>query len=123
LEDACRRSLQQPVTILPTELYSLVGKALRERLQGLGGLVVAVSVAAEHVHLLAKMPSCQARTWIGTAKRHAWFELRNRGWPEKLWGKRSQNVIVRDRQHQLNVYHYIVRHSAQGAWVWKWGDE
>jgi hypothetical protein len=101
----------------------MVGAAMRGRLQGLGGLVIAVSIAAEHIHILAKMLACQARGWIGLAKKHAWFELRNRGWQGKLWGKRSQNVIVRDRGHQLNVFDYISRHGTQGAWVWKWGDE
>jgi hypothetical protein len=122
LERASHESLAQPVVAIPVELRPVVGIALLQRLQQLGGVVVAMSVATEHVHILAKMPVRRARLWIGLAKKHAWFELRAMGWRGKLWGSRSKPEIVRGRRHQLNVYHYILRHESQGAWVWKWGD-
>ncbi len=122
LERASHESLVQPVVAIPSELRPVVGRALLQRLQQFGSMVVAMSVAAEHVHILAKMPLRRAALWIGFAKKHAWFELRAMGWQGKLWGSRSKPEIVRDRRHQLNVYHYILRHESQGAWVWKWGD-
>jgi REP element-mobilizing transposase RayT len=91
-------------------------------LHDLGSVVVAISVDAQHVHLLAKLPTLQAKLWIGKAKKHAWFQLRDGGWKGKLWSEGSQAEVVRNRTHQLNVYRYIVRHAAHGAWVWKWGD-
>ena len=122
LERASHESLTHPVTAIPPELRSVVGRALLQRLQQLGSVVVAMLVAAEHVHILAKMPVRRARPWIGLAKKHAWFELCAIGWQGRLWGGHSKAEIVRDRQHQLNIYHYILRHESQGAWLWKWGD-
>jgi hypothetical protein len=53
-----------------------------------------------------------------TTKKYAWFEMRDKGWKTKLWGKRGKFLRVRDRKHQLNVFYYILRHGEQGAWVW-----
>jgi len=69
------------------------------------------------------MPVSSPRTWAGTAKRHAWFVLRDHGWTGKLWGKRSQAVPVPTRTHQLNVYRYIAEHKEEGAWVWLWAKK
>jgi hypothetical protein len=113
-----RESLKQSPVILPTQLREVVGAALRERLEGLGALVLCESVSGQHIHVLAKMPFGCGREWLGVAKRHVWFVLRERGWKTKLWGKRSKNVVIKDRQHQLNVYYYILRHASEGAWTW-----
>jgi hypothetical protein len=119
-ERRSREALKQEEVIVPEELRGVVGLAVKERLEGLGALVVAVATAGQHVHVLAKMPVSKPRSWAGMAKRHAWFVLREHGWTGKLWGKRSKAVPVRDREHQLNVYRYIAKHRAQGAWVWLW---
>jgi phosphoribosyl-AMP cyclohydrolase len=122
LKQACRAALTQSVVTIAPELRSVVGRAVLQRLQDLGGMVVAISVDAEHVHVLAKMPILRSKLWIGLAKKHAWFQLRDGGWRGKLWSKGSQAELVRDRRHQLNVHRYILRHASHGAWVWKWGD-
>jgi hypothetical protein len=108
---------QQPV-VLPRALRPVVGQAILQRLRGLGALVIAVAVSGQHIHVLAKMPFNCPRRWMGLAKRHVWFVLRDRGWTGKLWGKRGKAVLVKDRRHQLNVFRYIERHARQGAWVW-----
>jgi len=122
LEQRSRESLKQPPVVLRPELRECVGRALGERLVERGALLVCAAVGGQHIHLLAKMPAGRARSWIGIAKRHAWFVLRDRGWVGKLWGKRSKAVIVRDRAHQLRVYHYILRHAEEGAWVWRYNQ-
>jgi hypothetical protein len=87
----------------------------------LGAFVLCASVSRQHVHLLAKLPRNQARPWSGLAKKHARFVARDHGWMGKMWGKRGKQMPVRDRQHQLNVYRYILSHAKQeGAWVWCW---
>jgi len=122
LEEVSRESLKcSSVSLLPT-LRASVGTALLERLEGSGALVVCVAVSAQHVHVLAKMPRGCPRHWLGIAKRHAWFVLRDRGWEGKLWGKRSKQVEISNRQHQLRVYRYVLNHAAAGAWIWKWSD-
>jgi REP element-mobilizing transposase RayT len=118
-ESRSRRLLKQP----PVEFQNVkavVGTAVREKMERLGSLVIAVAVADHHVHMLAKAPWDKPREWAPLAKKHAWFELRNLGWKGKLWAKRPWARTIKDRQDQLNVYHYILRHGLQGAWIWDW---
>jgi hypothetical protein len=112
------QALKQSPVVFDKDLRSVVGVALRDRLQAKGALVVCIAVARQHIHILAKMLQGQERDWLGAAKRHAWFVLREQGWRTKLWAKGSQSVLIRDRPHQLNAYRYIMRHAEQGAWVW-----
>jgi hypothetical protein len=72
------------------------------------------------MHLLVKLPSSQTRQWIGLAKKHAWFTVREVGWTGKLWAKRAKFEPVRYRRHLENALRYIVAHETQGAWVWVW---
>lgn len=123
LETTARESLKQPPVQLSPAFRAVVGATLRERLEGLGALVVCVAVSSRHVHLLAKMPPGQVSSWTGAAKRHAWFAIRDNGWQGKLWAKRGKPVHVRNREHQLNVFRYIIEHESVGAWVWKWRGE
>jgi hypothetical protein len=117
-EARSRASMPQGAVVLPAALRPVVGLGILERLRGLGALVVCLSVSGQHIHVLAKMPFNQPRRWMGLAKRHVWFLLRDRDWRGKLWGKRGKAVVIKDRAHQLNVYRYIMRHARQGAWVW-----
>ena len=123
LEQVSRQTLKQPPAVLSATFRRHTGRALLQRLERVGAWVVTICVASQHAHVLAKMPVESPNHWLGQAKRHAWFELRDRGWQGKLWAKGCRNERVRDRAHQLNLYHYILRHAEQGAWVWKWGDE
>jgi hypothetical protein len=117
-----RELLIQPPVVFPVRLREVVGLAIKERLTGLGALVLCESVSGQHIHVLAKIPFRQSRQWMGLAKRHVWFTLRDQGWKGKVWGKRGKEVIINDRKHQLNVYYYILRHAHQGAWVWNLMD-
>jgi hypothetical protein len=119
-ERRSRESLKQEPVVLPKDLRPVVGTALRERLEQLGVLVLCLSVGGQHVHILAKTPRGEARNLAGAAKLHAWHVLRSHGWRKKLWAKRGKEKPVRDREHQLNVYAYILSHAQEGAWVWKW---
>jgi hypothetical protein len=117
-----RKSLKQPPVSLEPSWRPIIGQALVERFQGLGGFVLCVALGRQHGHLLVKLPRGVARMWTGLAKKHAWFVARDAGWVGKLWGVRSRAVPVRDRRHQLNVYAYILKHTKEGAWVWKWAS-
>ena len=119
-ERRSRESLKCAPVCVPDCLRPVVGEALRDRLQELGAFVLCMSVGGQHLHILAKLPFGKAREWSGIAKRHAWFVLRDRGWKGKLWGKRGKALRVSNRQHQVNVYRYILGHTQEGAWVWKW---
>lgn len=114
---------QEPVRLTPL-WRGVVGPALRWRLAGLGAEVIAVAVSATHAHILAKMPPSEPRAWVGLAKKHAWFLARDLGWVGHLWGKRSRAEPVKDRDHQVKTFLYILKHArTEGAWVWSFRDE
>ncbi len=121
---ACEeRRSRRLMTQAPTNFHdirAILGNAIREKLERLGGFVLIIAVADRNVHLLMKAPWDKPREWAGLAKKHAWFALRDSGWTGKLWAKRPWARTIRSRQDQLNVYHYILRHKEQGAWVWDW---
>jgi hypothetical protein len=117
-ERRSRKSLKHAPVVLTPSLRPIVGGALKERLQTLGALVVCISMSGQHAHGLTKMPRALVRDWGGLAKKHAWFVARELGWKEKLWGKRGKAIHVKTREHQLNVYRYILAHAKEGAWVW-----
>ncbi len=118
-----QESLKHAPVVMPPLWRAVIGDALRQRLEQLGAFVLCVSVSGQHAHILAKMPSGTARVWSGLAKAHAWHVARSQGWLEKLWARRGKAKPICSRQHQLNVYHYILAHAQDGAWVWKWRRE
>ena len=115
-----RASLKQPPVNIPEPLRATIGTALRERFERRGAFVVCQSVSTRHCHLLVKLPPGRAKLHVGDAKRHAWFIARVRGWKARLWAAGCKALPVKDRRHHLNIYHYILAHAAEGAWVWKW---
>ena len=117
-------SLKQPPVILAPAWRQIIGGAVRDRLQREGAFVLCLAQAGQHLHLLAKLPiGANPRSWMGLGKKHSAFEAKDRGWQGKLWGKRGKELKVRDRAHQLNVYHYVLDHQKEGAWVWRWQRE
>jgi hypothetical protein len=115
-----RESLKIPPVFLEPHWRPIIGQALVNRFQTLGGFVLCAAMARQHGHLLVKLPRRTERAWTGLAKKHAWFVAREAGWRTKLWGVRSRPIPVRDRAHHRNVYRYILDHAKEGAWVWKW---
>jgi hypothetical protein len=105
---------------IDVDYRSVLGLALIEHLRRLGGFVLTAAVTGNHVHLLVKIPRAQARHWVGLAKKHAWFEMRDAGWNKKLWAKRGKADRVDSKSHHKNCFAYIVNHLRQGAWVWVW---
>jgi hypothetical protein len=115
-----QQTLKNPPVVLEPQWRPIIGWALVERFQMLDGFVLCAAMAAQHGHLLVKIPRGVARAWTGLAKKHAWFEARDAGWVGKLWGVRCRPGQVKTREYQLNVYYYILDHEKEGAWVWKW---
>jgi hypothetical protein len=122
-EQCSRESMSEPPVILPVELRPVVGMAILKRLRDLGAEVLVLSVSGQHIHGQARMPYGQPKRWVGMAKRHVWFELRDLGWQGKLWGKGSKAIPIENRGHQVNTFFYILRHAQQGAWVWDFRQE
>jgi hypothetical protein len=107
-----------PSARISQDYREIVGLALVDRLHRLGGFVLTAAVSKTHIHLLVKLPSQETRRWIGLAKKHAWFEMRDAGWQAKLWAKRGKIQPIDNRKHQQNCFAYILRHIHEGAWVW-----
>jgi REP element-mobilizing transposase RayT len=113
-----REALKHDEISLDSAQRESVGKALKAKLDALSASLIAIAVSRRHIHLLVKLPPKTVRDQIGLAKKRTWFEMRDKGWKTKLWGKRGRFLRVRDREHQLNVFYYILRHAEQGAWAW-----
>ena len=113
-----QRKLNDDPTVLSAPHREIVGLGLRDRLQQLGGRVLALSVSGCHCHLQVELEDCDVRLPLGVAKQHAWYALRAVAWKQKLWAKRCKVVRIRDRQHQRRVYRYVLKHREEGAWVW-----
>lgn len=107
---------------LAKDFREILGIALIEKLQRLGGFVLTIAVMENHVHLLARLPHNLARQWVGRAKKHGWFEMRDAGWQSKLWAGGAKVTPIHDLAHQHNCFRYILRHNHQGAWVWVWEE-
>jgi hypothetical protein len=115
------QSLKQPVVEISPRSQSCIGMALQQKLSEKGAFVLSIAVANHHAHVLAKLiPDSDPRSLFGLAKKHAFFEVRKNGWEGKLWGRRGRELPIKNRQHQLTAYRYIMAHAAQGAWVWDW---
>ena len=109
---------QDSVTLNP-EWRKIVGAAVREKLTALGAQLLCVSMSNTHLHVLAKMPSGPTpRAWMGRAKAKASLVAKDNGWTGKLWAVRTKITPIKDRQHQLNTFGYILAHVDEGAWAW-----
>jgi hypothetical protein len=113
-----KRLLKQEPVVLSREWRPVIGAAFRDRLRELGAELLSIGVGGQHVHFQARMPPSCPREWTGVAKKHAWFIARDSGWTGLLWAKRSKATPIKDRAHQINVFHYILNHAKEGAWVW-----
>lgn len=137
--ESAKSSMQFPPLVLDTRRRVCVCSALVDKLQRDGVEVVAIAVAANHFHLLARFPALTSeekarlkqvilrdgrdpapRHYLGRARRHASFELSAVGLkPESpVWADRPKCEPIRDRAHQVNTTNYIADHAKQGATTW-----
>jgi len=123
LYEHSRDSLKQSPTRLKPEQLATVGGALLEMLARQSVEVIALSMNDVHFHLLARFPGVQVKMFVGRAKKHAYFLLREQGFAERLWEGGCHVLPIRDRRHQVNVFHYICAHRAKGAWLWTFRDQ
>jgi REP element-mobilizing transposase RayT len=114
--------LKKPPVWLDAAQRETVGRAVIEMLRSQEIDVLVVSMDSVHLHLLARFSDRQVRPRLGRAKKHACFRLREVGFEGKLWERGCHAVPIKDRKHQINVFHYIRRHASHGAWVWTFRD-
>ncbi len=116
-----RLLLKQPAVHISEIWRPIVGEAILTKLIEQRAFVLCLAVAAQHMHVLAKLRRGQRpRMAMGMAKKHATFEVKRLGWTGKLWACRGKEIPIGNRRHQLNAYRYILAHADQGAWIWDW---
>ena len=97
----------------------LVRDALLKSLMKWNVELIALSVDAIHVHLLARFPQHDPRRFVGLAKKESSaFLPATDGLPTGgLWGARCQCEPIASRAHQVSTVHYILKHQQAGAAV------
>jgi REP element-mobilizing transposase RayT len=105
------------VVVIPQECRETVGQAILAKLNKLGYRVLVISVAATHSHWLSELPEDEreVRLIVGQCKTKSSHALRHHV-PGRVWAYRGKNIRVKDREHQLNAYGYILKQ--EGAWIW-----
>jgi len=102
---------------IPPELRELVLSAIVASLKRRGIQIVIASLDDRHLHILARFSDHNPRHWIGPAKKDSARLLSDRrlGSPGGVRAKRSKALPIRDRNHQLSLMRYIIRHAHRGS--------
>lgn len=81
---------------------------------------LAIAVDHHHYHVLACFRDHKPRHWIGIAKSRSTRALSesDHAKPGGVWAVRSKCLPINDRDHQVAVFRYIVRHADKGAAIW-----
>jgi len=125
-----KRSLSRPPVTLSKPARQAALTAVVEAFAFHKIEMLCAAVAREHLHLLARFPlptdkiTDPVRHYVGIAKKQSAKALvsADLAQPGGVWAKRGKIVRITDRKHQVNVFHYILRHEQEGAAVWSFRD-
>ena len=103
--------------VLPVELKSIVGEAIRVKLQKLGYRLNAISVAPTHSHWLAELPCEKNEAWdvVGQGKSAASLAVRKQ-LPGGIWAGKGRMIGLPTRTRMLSAYRYILEQD--DSWIW-----
>ena len=109
---------------LSSEQRTIVDGALAADLAKLSLVPAIQSVAAQHVHLLAKFGSLRIRPTVGRLKSAATQKLHECGIASlRIWAKGEHMESLPTEQLFLNAFEYVRRHEDEGAVVRIWRME
>lgn len=114
--------MTRPAVRINEDLRPLVVSAVVEKLQRDKIQIIIACLDARHLHLLARFTDHRVRHWVGRAKKHASHFLRQNNLRQDkggLWAELSSVHPIKDRQHQVTTFRYIVAHQDRGAAVWR----
>src|SRR5690606_26285418 len=132
-----------PPVILAPDQQRILLHAICENLQANGVEIVALAVAVNHFHLLARFPQLSEavvarygtrilndgrdpapRHLLGLARKHASERLVAVGLKpaSPVWAARPKMIPIECRRHQVCTATYIVDHVKEGALVWHIGQ-
>jgi hypothetical protein len=108
--------------IIPSELRETAGQAILVKLNKEEYRVLALSVSATHSHWLAELPDDYAdmKQIVGLCKSQSSHSIRDE-LPGRIWSGGGSFKRIKDRQHQLNTYHYIL--GQEDAWIWDFAKQ
>ena len=116
------KKISGAAVVIPLDLRETVGRKIIEKLKRLQHRVLAVSVSGMHAHALVELPDDMPaiRSIIGQCKAVASHAIRDQ-LPGRVWGRYGSFKPIKDKQHQLNTYKYIL--NQEDAWVWSYKDD
>jgi len=142
--EAAKRWMTREPVWLSVEARRAGLAALHHAMVDVHGLeVLSLAVSAVHLHVLVRLPGDLRRKptlskrglrgssvddpprhYLGIAKKESAKALAKAGLvePGGVWATRGKVRPIRDRQHQVNVFHYILDHRREGAAVWSFKD-
>jgi len=85
--------------------------------------VMIVCVSSNHAHILAEMPirSNDYSRIITKVKTTSSASIRN-VLPGRVWGRGDTHKLKRDIKSRRSAFQYILKHRAEGAFVWTYKD-
>ena len=110
--------------IIPEAVRAAAGLAFVARLRKEGCPVLALAVADRHLHGLAQLPDHppNLRAIVGRCKRCATDAMKTHV-TGPVWSAGGEFRQVNDRDHEHNVYGYILIRQGPDAWTWSYRDE
>ena len=137
--DRAKRLLKRDPVILIPRARPIVVDAIRHAMIEVHQIeLLAIAVSAMHLHLLARFAPRQkptdsirglratdpVRYFVGIAKKESAKRLVESGFAERggVWAKRGKIVAIKDRQHQVHAFQYILDHVDEDAAVWSFRD-
>jgi hypothetical protein len=126
LHHHAQQSLTQPPVQLSPFHFPIALEAMRRwfMLQSLP--LLAVSVGAQHSHLLCRLPAARTDCWIGRLKKYASQRLSifDRTLPSRIYAAKGEPKRIKDLDHLRECYPYIVvKHAREGALTWGVGED
>ncbi|MEM6458805.1 MAG: hypothetical protein AAF710_05370 [Planctomycetota bacterium] len=114
-----KRHAAPPVTF-PVPVRELLGRALQTKTKALKLQCLCLAVGPSHAHMLLRGPADfdETRKIVGRLKQAASHAVRS-DLPGRIWADGGKPIPIRDREHQLRVFRYILKHENEGAWVWR----
>ena len=98
-----------------------VRDAVVDEIAGLPLIPAALSVSAEHCHLLSKFGSLTIRPTIGVLKGEATKALRAAGFSnDRVWSRECHPKSKREGREFFIALKYVSKHEAEGAAVYIW---
>ena len=100
---------------------ALVGEALRRAAEFAERRCLTVAVGPSHGHLLIECEDRldEAKKLAGRLKRVSSILVRET-LPGRIWADGGKPIRIRNREHQLSVFEYILDHAEkEGAWTWR----